>query len=282
MTGRLPKVVVITGGVSGMGLAATELFVGEGAKVVVADIQVEKGRALEQRFPGKVRFSCCDVRNESDIVAAVAMAVDSFGGLDVMYHNAGAVGDNSTLENMTVSGWDDTQNLLLRSTMLAIKHAIEPMKRKGKGSIILTSSAAAVALGGSGTYAYTVAKAGVISAGQYTALALGPYKIRVNIIVPGAFPTSIWSGHIGGDAAMGDRMGLDLSRFARMQALPQVGDVRNIAEAALFLASDASDFITGVALPVDGGLTLHRPSEATASGQLGTVNDAVRKLTTSH
>ncbi|MEI5681995.1 SDR family oxidoreductase [Mesorhizobium sp. CGMCC 1.15528] len=279
MAGRLDgKVAIITGGVSGMGLAATELFIKEGAKLVIADIQAEKGLALEQRFPGQLRFSRCDIRSEEDIAAAVALAVDSFGGLDVMYHNAGAVGDNSSIEDMSTAGWDDTQNLLLRSTMLTIKHAINPMKKRGKGSIILTSSAAAVALGGSGPFAYTVAKAGVISAGRYAAFALGQHSIRVNIIVPGAFPTSIWSGHIGGDADMGDRLGLDLGRFARMQVLPQAGDPRNIADAALFLASEASDFITGVALPVDGGLTLHRGPEASASGQLGAVNAAAEQL----
>jgi NAD(P)-dependent dehydrogenase (short-subunit alcohol dehydrogenase family) len=279
MAGRLEgKVAVITGGVSGMGLASTELFIDEGANVVVADIQAEKGAALERRFQGRLRFARCDVRSEADMAASVAFAIDSFGGLDIMYHNAGAVGDNSSIEDISVEGWDDTQHLLLRSTMLALKHSIEPMKKRGKGSIILTSSAAAVALGGSGPFAYTVGKAGVISAGRYAALALGQHKIRVNIIVPGAFPTSIWSGHIGGGADMGDRLGLDLARFARMQALPQAGDTRNIADAALFLASEASDFITGVALPVDGGLTLHRSSEATASGQLGAVDDAARHL----
>ncbi|MEX0407488.1 SDR family oxidoreductase [Aquibium sp. LZ166] len=276
MPGRLQdKVAIITGGVSGMGLASTHRFIEEGASVVVADIQAGKGRELEKQYPGRLRFVACDVRDEADIVAAVSAAVETFGGLDVMYHNAGAVGDNSDLASITTEGWDDTFNLLLRSTMLTIKHSIEPMRKRGKGSIILTSSAAAVSLGGSGPYAYTVAKAGVISAGRYAALALGPDRIRVNIIVPGAFPTSIWSGHVGGDAEMGDRMGLDLQRFAGMQALPQVGDPRNIADAALFLASEEATFVTGVALPVDGGLTLHRNSQGSASGQLGTVSDAV-------
>src|SRR5579872_3544659 len=130
MAGRLQdKVAIITGGVSGMGLAAAELFVAEGARVVVADIQAEKGRALAQRFPGKLHFCHCDVRNEADIAAAVIMALNDFGGLDVMYHNAGAVGDNAKIEDMSIEGWDDTQNMLLRSTMLTIKHAIAPMKK---------------------------------------------------------------------------------------------------------------------------------------------------------
>lgn len=277
MAGRLDgKVAVITGGVSGMGLAAVELFIEEGASIVVADIQNAKGSSLEQRFQGRLKFARCDVRDEGDIAGAVKTATDTFGGLDIMYHNAGAVGDNTGIETISVEGWDDTQHLLLRSTMLTIKHAVAPMKKRGGGSIILTSSAAAVALGGSGPFAYTVGKAAVISAGRYAAFDLGKHRIRVNIIVPGAFPTSIWSGHFGGDAQEGDRMSenVDLNRFARMQPLPQAGHVRNIAHAALFLASDESEFITGVALPVDGGLTLHRSPEASASGQLGTVRDA--------
>jgi NAD(P)-dependent dehydrogenase (short-subunit alcohol dehydrogenase family) len=262
-----------------MGLAAVERFIEEGASLVVADIQDAKGQELERRYSGQLRFAHCDIREEEQISAAVTLAIDSFGGLDIMYHNAGAVGDNSPIEDISVAGWDDTQNLLLRSTMLTIKHSVAPMKKRGRGAIILTSSAAAVALGGSGPFAYTVAKAGVIAVGRYAALALGPHKIRVNTIIPGAFPTSIWSGHIGGDADVGDRLGLDLDRFARMQALPQAGDPRNIADAALFLASAESEFITGAALPVDGGLCLFRGSEASAAGQLGAVNDAAQQMT---
>lgn len=279
MAGRLDgKVAIITGGVSGMGLAATELFVAEGAKVVVADIQAEKGAALAKRFDGAVAFSHCDVRKEADYVLAVRAATDTFGGLDVMYHNAGAVGDYGGVADITVEGWDDTQHLLLRSTMLAIKLAVEPMRKRGGGSIILTSSAAPFSLGGSGPYAYSVAKAAVVAAGRYAALSLGPDRIRVNTIVPGAVPTSIWSGHVGGDADMGDKLGLDQSRFAKMQPLPQTGTARNIADAALFLASQESAFVTGVALPVDGGLCLYRAPEATAAGQVGAVKDAAAKL----
>lgn len=279
MTDRLKgKVAIITGGVSGMGLASCELFVAEGAKVVVADIQEEKGRALEKKLAGSVAFVKCDIRNEKDIMAAVSMAVARFGGLDVMFHNAGATGDVSPLDSISVEGWDDVQNLLLRSTMLCVKHAVEPMKKRGGGSIILTSSAAAVALGGSGPYAYTVAKAGMITLGRYAALQLGEHFIRVNTIVPGGFATSIWSGHVGGDAAMGDQMKLSTERFAKMQPIPRAGKVEDIAEAALFLASDISGFITGVTLPVDGGLTLHRRHEATAAGQLENVHRAAEQL----
>lgn len=262
------KVAVVTGGASGMGLASTELFVSEGASVVVADVQEEKQIDMEERFGDQLRFVRCDVREESDIAAAVAVGESAFGGLDIMYHNAGAVGDRSSLVDITPEGWDDTHSLLLRSSMLTVKHAVEPLRRRGGGSIILTSSAAAVALGGSGPYAYTVAKAGVIALGRYSALELAPHSIRVNTIVPGAFATSIWSGHVGGDARLGDRMREGLKGFEDMQAIPRAGDVQDIAEAAVWLASDSSSFVTGTALPVDGGLTLFRSDKATADGQL--------------
>jgi NAD(P)-dependent dehydrogenase (short-subunit alcohol dehydrogenase family) len=278
--GRLAgKVAIITGGVSGMGLEAVRVFIREGASVVVADIQEQKGRALEAEYEAQLKFSLCDICNEADIKSTVELAISAFGGLDVMYHNAGAVGDNTGVEHISVEGWDHTQNLLLRSTMLTIKHSIAPMRARGKGSIILTSSAAALALGGSGPFAYTVAKAGVISAGQYAALALGPQKIRVNTIVPGGFRTSIWSGHFGGDAEVGDKLDLELEHFAKMQPLPYAGETRDIANTALFLASDESAFITGVVLPVDGGLVLHRNASASADGQLSAVDHAAKSLT---
>ena len=269
------KVAVITGAVSGMGLAACELFVAEGAKVVVADVQEAKGIALERRLGDSVSFIRCDVRSEDDVRAAVERAVKKFGGLDVMYHNAATTGDVAALEDMTVAGWDDTQAMLLRANMLCIKHAVPALKKRGGGSIILVSSAAPVALGGSGPYAYTVGKAGVIAMGRFAALQLGPHFIRVNTLVPGGFATSIWSGHVHGDAKLGDEISqnMNMDHFARMQPIPRAGKVSDIAETALFLASDASSFITGVTLPVDGGLTLHRKWEATAEGQL----EAVRK-----
>lgn len=277
MSNRLQgKVAVITGAVSGMGLAACELFVAEGAKVVVADVQEAKGVALERRLGDSVSFIRCDVRSEDDVRAAVARAVTKFGGLDIMYHNAATAGDVSTLEDMTVEGWDDTQAMLLRANMLCIKHSIEPMKKRDGGSIILVSSAAAVALGGSGPFAYTVGKAGIIAMGRYAALQLGPHFIRVNTLVPGGFATSIWSGHIHGDADLGDKMSenMNMDHFARMQPIPRAGKVSDMAETALFLSSDASSFITGVTLPVDGGLTLHRKWEATAEGQLEAVRQS--------
>ena len=271
MSGRLNgKVALITGGTSGLGLAACQMFVEEGAHVLVADIHEERGRALERQLGDRLSFSACDVREESDIERSVAEAVHHFGGLDIAYHSAGAVGDTGTVETISVEGWDQTHSLLLRSAMLVVKHSVAPMKERGGGSIILTSSTAATALGGSGQYAYSVAKAAVLSLGEFTALKLAAHLIRVNTLVPGSIPTPIWGGLLEGGAPL-DASALDTDAFAGMQPLPRSGRSRDVAEAALFLASDSSAFVTGVSLPVDGGQSLFRPEAGSGGNPAQTI-----------
>jgi NAD(P)-dependent dehydrogenase (short-subunit alcohol dehydrogenase family) len=258
MTGRLDgKVALITGGASGLGFAACELFVSEGASVLVADVQQERGLAITRELGERTGFVHSDVREESDVAASMAHAVERFGGLDVAYHSAGAVGDLGTVEDITVDGWDQTQSLLLRSSMLVVKHASVHMKARGGGSIILTASTAATSLGGSGQYAYSVAKAAVLGLGRFASLKLAEHLIRVNTIVPGSIPTPIWGGLLEREYVPDP--GLDLESFARMQPLPRAGTPLDVAEAALYLASDASSFVTGATIAVDGGQSLFRP-----------------------
>lgn len=261
MTGLLQgRVAVITGGAAGFGLAATEKFVANGARVVLADIDAEAGAAARERFGEAVRFVATDVRREDDLRAAVDTAVQQFGGLDVMYHNAGTVGTPAGIEEMEAGPWNAAMDMLLTASMLAVKVAVEPMKQRGGGSIILTSSGAGVRLGGSGPLAYSTAKAAVLMLGQHSALKLGRHRIRVNTLVPGAFRTALWDRHALGSGMLAE------NQFARMQPLPIEGRPQHIADAALFLASDMSAFVTGVVLPVDGGLTLHRNSHASIEG----------------
>lgn len=254
------RVAIITGGCAGFGLEAVQKFVEHGAKVVVADIQEDEGSALEERFPDQVRFSLTDVRDEAAMQGAVDLAVKHYGGLDIMYHNAGTVGSPSNVDDIDVADWDAAMTMLQTATMLAVKVAVQPMRERGKGSIILTSSGAGISLGGSGPYAYSVAKSSVTMIGRFAALKLGKYGIRVNTIVPGAFKTALWEKH-----ALGAGM-VAADNFAKMQPLPIAGNPRFIADAALFLASDMAEFISGVVLPVDGGLTLHRNSYASVEG----------------
>lgn len=254
------KAAVITGGAAGFGLEAAQKFVEHGGKVVIFDIQDEAGQAAAARLGPAARFLRGDVRREDDLRAAAGLAVAEFGGLDIMYHNAGTVGSAKGVDEITVEDWNAAMEMLQTATMLAIKVAVEPMKARGGGSIILTSSGAGVSLGGSGPYAYSTAKSAVCMMGRFAALKLGRHGIRVNTIVPGAFKTALWEKHQLGQGMMA------ADNFARMQPLPIAGNPRFIADAALFLASDMSAFVTGVVLPVDGGLTLHRNSHASIEG----------------
>jgi NAD(P)-dependent dehydrogenase (short-subunit alcohol dehydrogenase family) len=131
MTGRLEgKVAVITGGCSGIGLGTVETFVAQGACVVAADLQDEKGAMLERRFPDKVRYAHCDVTDERHIAAACALAAEAFGGLDVIFNNAGTAGLTGNVEAIEVEGWDKVFALLVRGPALGMKHAL-PLMRGG-------------------------------------------------------------------------------------------------------------------------------------------------------
>lgn len=264
MSGRLKgKVAVITGGVSGMGLGVVEMYVSEGAKVVVADIQAAKGRAVESRFPGSVRFCHCDIRNEDDISRAVDLAVSEFGGLDIACHVAASTAARKGLADVTIDDWDDAQAVLLRSHVLLIKHSIPAMKKRGQGSIILFSSASCKTYKADTPVAYVVAKGAVLHLGRWAAFDLAKHQIRVNVIVPGMYLTPIWGSTVGAPAPVGELMPQYLHEMAsKWQPFPRYGVPSDIAYAATYLGSDESAFVTGSELPVDGGLSVYRPALA--------------------
>ena len=257
MTDRLKgKIALITGGCSGIGLGAVELFVAEGALVVAADVQDEKGKILEQRFPDRVRYAHCDVTVEAEIKAAVDLAVSSFGGLDVLFNNAGHGGAPGTVEETDAKGWDDTFALLVRGPMLGMKHAVPEMKKRGGGSIVNTASIAGLQAGW-GPIAYSVAKCGVIHLSKVTAAELSPHNIRVNAICPGLIATSIFGASMGLPREVADQMVARIAEVApKFQPVPKGGSPADIAEAALYLASDASAFVSGTHIVVDGGITI--------------------------
>lgn len=258
-SGRLAdKVAVITGAASGIGLGSLELFVAEGAKVVAADIQDEKGAALQQRFPHAVRYVHCDVTSEADIRAAVATAVGEFGRLDVMFNNAGISDHMTEISELTVEGWDWIFSILVRGVMLGTKHAAAAMSADGAsgGSIINTASVAALQAG-YGPIAYSSAKAAVLHMGRVAAAQLAARNIRVNSICPGLIATSIFGASVGLARESADQMAAYVATHANgAQPLNRAGLPEDIARAALYLASDDSRFMTGGHLVVDGGLTV--------------------------
>jgi NAD(P)-dependent dehydrogenase (short-subunit alcohol dehydrogenase family) len=257
MAGRLDgKVAVITGGVSGIGLGAVELFVAEGAKVVAADIQDEKGAMLEQRFAGQVKYAHCDVTKEAEIEAALKLAESAFGGLDILFNNAGISDRMTTIADITADGWSWIFDILVRGPALGMKHAVPLMLKRGGGSIINTASIAGLQAG-FGPLAYSTAKAGVIHMSRVAAAQLSPQGVRVNAICPGLIATSIFGASMGMPREVADQMAAMVAQNAQVaQPVKKPGLPDDIAQAALYLASDASAFVTGTHLVVDGGITV--------------------------
>lgn len=274
MAGRLDgKVAVITGGVSGIGLGTVELFVAEGAKVVAADIQDEKGAILEKRFPGQVAYAHCDVTDEAQIAAALNLAKSEFGGLDILFNNAGISDRMTSIAEVTADGWSWIFDILVRGPALGMKHAVPLMLERGGGSIVNTASIAGLQAG-FGPIAYSTAKAGVIHMSRVAAAQLSPQKIRVNAICPGLIATSIFGASFGLPRDVADQMAARVAEnAAQAQPVPKAGLPDDIAQAALYLASDAAAFVSGTHLVVDGGITVggRHSWDATAVSPFATI-----------
>lgn len=256
MTGRLNgKVAVITGAASGIGLASVELFVQEGARVVAADIQDDRGAILEQRFGDAVRYIHCDVMREDEIAGAMQLAQQAFGGLDVLFNNAGVCDMMNDFSQIDAEIWDRTHAILLRGPVLGIKHAAPMMAARGGGSIINTASVAGLQAGW-GPAAYSTAKAALIHLSQIAAIQLGRDKIRVNAICPGLIATPIVGTSLGFSRERADQVAARQAEITvHAQPYPKAGASEDIAKAALYLASDDSVFVSGTHMVVDGGLT---------------------------
>jgi NAD(P)-dependent dehydrogenase (short-subunit alcohol dehydrogenase family) len=249
------KVAVITGGASGIGEAAVRLFVEEGARVVIADVQQERGSALAAELGAAAAFQRTDVTREGDVKAAVARAVSGSGRLDCMFNNAGSLGTVGPIEDIPLDEYESTMQLLLRSVFLGMKHASPAMKAQGSGSVINTSSVAGI-IAGDGPHIYTTAKAAVIQLTKSVALELAEHSVRVNAICPGATVTPLVLAGVPNTPQAEDAV---RASFARYQPIPRAGMPIDMAQAALWLASDDSTFVTGQAIVVDGGLTSGKP-----------------------
>jgi len=256
MAGQLEgKVAVITGAASGIGAATTRLFIREGASVVMADIQDDRGAKMVEELGPKATFHHTDVTNENEIRGAVERAVEKFGRLDVMFNNAGKGHPEGLIEQMTPEMFHEVVDLLLGGVVFGMKHAVPVMKAQKSGSIINTASVAGLGVGYGGTM-YSACKAAVIHITKVIANEVGEENIRVNAIAPGAIPTAIFGRVFGMDQDGAEALIPSLQAgFVKAQPIPRSGDADDIANTALWLASDASSFVTGITIPVEGGMT---------------------------
>jgi NAD(P)-dependent dehydrogenase (short-subunit alcohol dehydrogenase family) len=257
VAGRLEgKVAVVTGGASGMGRSTSMRFLEEGARVVIGDLNEETGKeAIElagaHGAGDRVRFVRTDVAEESDVETMIQAAVSEFGRLDCVFNNAGVGGALGSVLETEAEDWDFTFAVLVRGVFLGIKHGGRVLKEQGEGGTIINTASVAGLSGGAGPVAYSAAKAAVVNLSRATAVELAEHRIRVNAICPGGILTPLI--HRGNEAQARERL-------AKLQPWPEAGTGEHIAGAALFLASDDSEFVTGEALVVDGGLEAMGPS----------------------
>jgi NAD(P)-dependent dehydrogenase (short-subunit alcohol dehydrogenase family) len=253
--GRLDGVrAVITGAASGIGEATTRLFVAEGASVVMADVDADRGERIAAELGDFCRFLPTDVATEGAVDAVVALAESAFGGLECMFNNAGNPGTPGTIEEMDLASFDRPIAVHLRGVFLGIRAAARAMRPNRRGSIINTASVAGLS-GGFGPHDYSAAKAAIIHLTKTTANELGEDGIRVNAICPGAVPTAIYGRGVGLEGEDAQRtVGFMARALSDASPLRRAAQPAEIGEVALWLASDASAYINGQAIAVDGGL----------------------------
>ncbi|MCS7079198.1 MAG: glucose 1-dehydrogenase [Chloracidobacterium sp.] len=252
------KVAVVTGAASGIGEATARLFHAEGAKVVLSDIQDERGADIAAELGDRAAYCHADVTREEEIAALVDFAVSHFGALDVMFNNAGAQGVSAPIAETPVAGFDQTVALLLRSVFLGMKHAARVMAPRRTGGIISTASVAGLRTGHA-PHIYSACKAAVIHLTRSVAMELAEQGIRVNCVCPGFIATGIFGNAFGLPPETSRALApLMAPMQVNAQPLRHAGQPIDIAQAVLWLASDDARFVTGHALVVDGGLIAGR------------------------
>ena len=247
------KVAIITGGSSGIGLATAKLFLEEGASVVIASRNAKRAKDTLMNFSqvkNKMIFINADVRFAENCKHVIDETITSFGQINILFNNAGVIYINKTVVKTSEEEWQETLDVNLKGIYLMSRYAIPEMLKSGGGSIINTASVFGL-VGGSGAAAYCAAKGGVVMLTKAMAVDHAAQNIRVNCICPGSVDTPMLEGE------MNDLGGVNKMKpsFAARHPMNRISQPEEIARAVLFLASDDSTFITGVALPVDGGRT---------------------------
>ena len=252
------KVAVITGGTSGIGERTAEIFVEQGAFVVIAGRSSEKGNALAHRLGENALFVRTDVTQESDVDNLISLSVKRFGRIDCLFNNAGAPGPIGAIEETDLADVNAAMSLLFGAVFLGMKYVAPVMKEQGSGSIINNASIAGIRVG-FGPTIYSAAKAAVIQLTKCVAMELAPFGVRVNSISPGGIATPIFGKAMGLDTVEADRsVNALISYFKERLPLRRSGLPDDIAYGALYLACEESSFITGHDLVIDTGITVGR------------------------
>ncbi|MBN8847685.1 MULTISPECIES: SDR family NAD(P)-dependent oxidoreductase [unclassified Sphingomonas] len=249
------KSIIVTGAGSGIGRAAATLFAAEGGRVIVADVTdgAEETAKAIRAGGGVAEAIRIDAGSEADVEKAVALACDRYGGLDVMFANAGISGGMANIFDTSVDLITEVLRVNLIGPFLAVKHAAPRIAERGKGAIILTASVAGIR-SGAGSPAYSASKAGVINLAKVSAQQLSGSNVRVNAICPGLTETGMTrpTFDYARDAGKMDRLG-------RLNPLRRGAQPEELAKVALFLASDDASYVNGQAIAVDGGLSSSHP-----------------------
>ncbi|WP_298253888.1 SDR family oxidoreductase, partial [Bradyrhizobium sp.] len=240
----------------GIGLRTAEIFVAQGAKIVIAGRRVPEGEALAKKLGAACRFRRTDVTIEADMQRLIGEAVENFGRIDCLFNNAGGPAQTGGIEGLEAERFDAAMATLVRSVMFGMKHAAAHMRRQGSGSIINNGSIAGRLAGFSSSIVYGAAKAAVIHLTKCVAMELGEAGIRVNSISPGAIATGIFAKALGLSTEAAEKTAAVMREVTKSaQPIPRAGLPDDIAHAAVFLASDESTFINGHDLVIDGAIT---------------------------
>ena len=256
------KVAIITGGASGIGRATVELFVAEGAKVVLADVDTVQGEALASQLGAAVAFRKTDVSNADDIRALVDFTVSHFGGLHIMFNNAGISGAmHARFLDDDLKDFQRVIGVNLLGAMAGVRYAAEQMRKQGNGGVILNNASIAGVLAGQALMTYRASKAAVIQFSKSVAIDLAEYNIRVICLAPGHIRTPLTSfAPPGSSPEVAARVKAAVGEaFDVNQPLKRQGRPEDVAQTVLFMASDRAAQITGVVLPIDGGITAGDP-----------------------
>jgi NAD(P)-dependent dehydrogenase (short-subunit alcohol dehydrogenase family) len=243
------KVVIVTGGSYGIGRAAAIGFAQRGAKVVVADLDVKRGEETLRRIQdagGEAIFVKTDVSSEADVQAMVEKTVQTYGKLDCAFNNAGIHKHFVSTIDFTTPDWEEMISVNLKSVWLCMKHEIPQMLKQGRGAIVNTSSAAGL-VGAPSNPAYPASKHGVVGITKSTALEFARKGIRVNCVCPGPTRTGMNEDLTATNPEM-------VKAMDQKVPMGRIGEPEEVAAAAIFLCSDEASYITGHALPVDGGI----------------------------